>query len=117
MHPQTLSVMTLNTWGFRWPLARDRALRFGRISTHLRGAAYDIVALQEMWGGARRAMGTTALSWLKRPLSLARRGMRMQDSGLAVKLRQEFESGARVRTDLTHAFSRGVGWDLSLIHI
>lgn len=56
-------------------------------------------------------MGTTALAWLKRPLSLAQRGLRMQDSGLAVKLRQELGARARVRTDLSHPFSRGVGWD------
>ena len=54
-------LFTLNTWGFKWPLARDRKRRFQRIAAHLAERDYDVVALQEMWGGAREALGEVVL--------------------------------------------------------
>lgn len=112
MKDTELNVMSLNTWGFRWPLSKDRPLRFGRISHHLTESAYDIVALQEMWDGARETLGQTGHSWLQRPLTMTRtRGRRMVDSGLAVKLSHGLRPDANVRDDMATAFGRHQGWD------
>jgi len=111
MSQSELSVMTLNTWGFRWPLAKHRSLRFGRIAQHLNETTYDVVALQEMWDGARETLGQTALAWLQRPIEMARKGLRMHDSGLAVKLTDRLSDRAEVRADLARPYRRSVGWD------
>lgn len=49
----TFSVMTFNTWGLPAPIASSRKSRFPRISRMLDEVGVDVVALQEVWRGAR----------------------------------------------------------------
>ena len=50
-----VSVATLNTWGLPWPISSPpRAGRYPHIARYLRQAAFDVVALQEVWRGAPR---------------------------------------------------------------
>jgi len=106
----TLDLLTLNTWGFRWPLARHRKRRFARIQAHLRESSYDVVALQELWRGAPEALGDTGMAWAGRDAQ-ARRGTRMLDSGLGVKVRRGFERSVRAVKGLVRSFKHHTGWD------
>ncbi|MFO0747058.1 MAG: endonuclease/exonuclease/phosphatase family protein [Myxococcota bacterium] len=106
----TIDMMTLNTWGFRWPLARDRKHRFARINAHLRETRYDVVALQELWAGARTALGDTGLTWAADDVQ-QERGTRMLDSGLGVKVRRGVERGVNAVKSLVRSFKHHTGWD------
>lgn len=75
---ERLQVVTLNTWGLPPPLAPDRSGRLPLIEQRLREAAHDLVALQEVWSGARR--------FFEHPLHLPEAE---GDSGLALMSRQE----------------------------
>jgi len=110
MTTATLDVMTLNTWGFAWPLARDRKRRFARIAAHLNEAHYDIVLLQELWGGARAAMGENGMAWAGGEAQAAR-GVRMVESGLGVKVRRGLERSVATVKGLVRAFRQHRGWD------
>ena len=83
MTTATLDLMTLNTWGFRWPLARHRAQRFDRLQRHLAEDRYDVVLLQELWAGAKAALGETGMVWTGEDAQ-TRRGVRMVESGLGI---------------------------------
>lgn len=104
----TLDVLTLNTWGFRWPLSRHRKARFGRIQQHLRETPYDLVALQELWRGAPEALGDTGLAWAGRE-GQTQRGTRMVDSGLGVKVRRGVERSVQAVKGLVRSFKRHAG--------
>lgn len=106
----TLDVLTLNTWGFRWPLARHRKARFARIQQHLRETPYDVVALQELWRGAPETLGDTGLAWAGREGQVGRR-KRMVDSGLGFKVRRGFERSVEAVMSLVRSFRRHTGWD------
>ncbi|MCC6621768.1 MAG: endonuclease/exonuclease/phosphatase family protein [Deltaproteobacteria bacterium] len=106
----TLDILTLNTWGFRWPLARHRKARFGRIQQHLREASYDVVALQELWRGAPEVLGDTGMAWAGREGQTARK-TRMVDSGLGVKVRRGFERSVQAVMTLVRSFARHSGFD------
>jgi len=106
----TLDLLTLNTWGFRWPLARDRKTRFARINEHLREASYDVVALQELWSGAPSTLGDTGLSWAGTDLQAAR-GTRMIDSGLGVKVKNGLAKSVSAVKGLVRSFKQHRGWD------
>lgn len=106
----TFDMLTLNTWGFRWPLARHRKQRFARIAEHLRETPYDVVALQEMWAGARTALGETGLAWTADEAQ-RERGTRMLDSGLAVKVRRGVDASVRAVRGLVRSFKQHTGWD------
>lgn len=110
MTTATLSLMTLNTWGFAWPLARDRKRRFSRIAKHLAGHDYDVVALQEMWGGAREALGETGLAWVGDEARTTPR-LRMEQSGLGVKVRAGLARGVKAVKGLVRSFSHHRSWD------
>lgn len=106
----TLDLLTLNTWGFRWPLARHRKTRFARINEHLRDNLYDVVALQELWAGATTALGETGLTWSGRDAQ-AQRGLRMVDSGLGVKVRNGLAKSVSAVKGLVRSFKQHRGWD------
>jgi endonuclease/exonuclease/phosphatase family metal-dependent hydrolase len=106
----TLDILTLNTWGFGWPLARDRKRRFGRIASHLSESRYDVVALQEMWGGARETLGETGLTWVGDEARHTA-GLSMERSGLGMKVRHGLHRGARAVRELFRSFSHQRGWD------
>ncbi|TNF28951.1 MAG: hypothetical protein EP329_16845 [Deltaproteobacteria bacterium] len=107
-----LSLFTLNTWGFRWPLARHRKRRFARIASHLAETTYDVVALQELWDAAPPVLGPTGLVWARQatgtPLG---RPHGFNHSGLGVKLHPTLAPGARLVTRLITAFREHRGWD------
>lgn len=45
----TLRILSLNTWGLAFPLARDRRRRIGSIGKALDHLGLDLVGLQEVW--------------------------------------------------------------------
>lgn len=106
----TLHLMTLNTWGFRWPLARHRARRFQRINEHLREQDYDLVALQEMWNGAKETLGDTGLVWAGEEGRTSPR-LSMEQSGLGFKVRDGLKKGVRAVRSLFRSFSQQRSWD------
>lgn len=106
----TLDLLTLNTWGFRWPLARHRLTRFQRINEHLRETPYDVVALQELWDGAAATLGDTGLSWAGREAQ-TKRGTRMLDSGLGVKVKNGLAKSVSAVKGLVQSFKHHRGWD------
>ncbi len=110
MTTATLDMMTLNTWGFKWPLARHRKSRFERIAAHLNGSQYDVVLLQELWGGAREALGDSGMQWASCE-SQVDRGVRGVESGLGVKVRRGVERGVRSVKELVRSFKLHRGWD------
>lgn len=110
MHTATLDILTLNTWGFRWPLARDRDVRFARIRDHLATHRYDAVAFQELWGSSPQALGRTGFDWVGDDLDLPR-GLRRNDSGLGVKVRDGLTKGASAFKRIARAFKRATGFD------
>lgn len=103
-------LFTLNTWGFKWPLARDRKRRFQRIAAHLAEREYDVVALQEMWGGAREALGHTGLQWAGDDARHTPR-LAMERSGLGFKVKGSLHRGARAVRELFRSFTHQRGWD------
>ena len=110
MTTATLDLMTLNTWGFRWPLARHRRSRFARLAAHLRGERYDVVLLQELWSGAREALGDSGMLWTGHEAQHAP-GVRPIQSGLGVKVRRGLERSVATVKDLVRAFKQHRGWD------
>ncbi len=106
----SLELLTLNTWGFAWPLARDRKRRFSRIAKHLQARPYDVVALQEMWGGAKDTLGTTGLTWAGDDARTEPR-LRMEQSGLGMKVREGLHKGARAVRELVRSFTHHRSWD------
>lgn len=103
-----LNIMTLNVWGFSWPLARDRNLRYGRINKHLSLTHYDIVALQEVWTNASRIIAG-GLWWVKRPEEFRLRGLRISDSGLGLLVSEKLRDSTRPLA--ADGFARHRGWD------
>lgn len=110
MTTATLEMMTLNTWGFSWPLARHRTSRFKRIAAHLRDGQYDVVMLQELWGGAREALGDDGMHWATND-SQVERGVRGVESGLGVKVRRGVERSVASVKGLVRSFKQHRGWD------
>jgi len=110
MTTATLDMMTLNTWGFRWPLARDRKSRFARIAAHLAEDHYDVVLLQELWAGARQALGHNGMEWAADD-SQTTRGVRMEESGLGVKVRRGLGRSVATVKGLVRSFRQHRGWD------
>jgi|GEM_PF-1120083 len=107
-----MSLFTLNTWGFRWPLARHRKRRFARIARHLADHTYDLVALQELWDAAPPVLGQTGLVWARQATNTRlSRGHRFNDSGLGVKLSPTLAPGARLVSSLITSFREHRGWD------
>lgn len=106
----TLDMMTLNTWGFAWPLARHRRSRFERIRDHLKRERYDVVLLQELWGGAREALGDCDMSWSGLDAQVERR-VRPTDSGLGIKVRRGLERSVDSVRGLVRSFTRHRSWD------
>ena len=49
-----LNVLCTNVWGLVWPLSQDRRERLPRVYEEQDFATYDLVAVQELWRGARR---------------------------------------------------------------
>ena len=45
----TLKLLSINIWGFKWPMAEDKDLRVSKIVEFLRSSDYDIVFMQEAW--------------------------------------------------------------------
>lgn len=91
-----LRVLSANVWGLPWPIARHRSARFRRFSEHLGRHTYDLVGIQELWSGARRAL---SLENLRLP------DLGTGDSGLALAGRlassavlkvEHFASAARI---------------------
>jgi endonuclease/exonuclease/phosphatase family metal-dependent hydrolase len=56
-HAEPLTIATFNVWGLPWPIAPQRARRLRAIDGWLRDQPRDLVALQEVWRGARRHLG------------------------------------------------------------
>ena len=110
MTTATLDLMTLNTWGFRWPLARHRRSRFERIERHLGEGRYDVALLQELWRGAPEALDRSGMSWTATD-SQTDRGVRMVESGLGVKVRRGLERSVRTVRGLVRSFRQHRGWD------
>jgi endonuclease/exonuclease/phosphatase family metal-dependent hydrolase len=110
MTTATLDILTLNTWGFRWPLAKDRDLRFARIRQHLATHRYDAVAFQELWGSSPTALGDTGYAWVGDDAQLPR-GLRRNDSGLGFKVRDSLSRGADAMKRMAQAFRRAAGFD------
>ncbi len=52
-----LDVLCTNIWGLAWPLSRDRRERLPRVGLERDFQSYDLVAVQELWRGARRRVG------------------------------------------------------------
>jgi endonuclease/exonuclease/phosphatase family metal-dependent hydrolase len=67
----TLRVSSWNTWGLPAPMSKDRKARFAKIDKDLEAPDADLVALQEVWGGAKPLLPRVHL--IARP----------EDSGLA----------------------------------
>jgi endonuclease/exonuclease/phosphatase family metal-dependent hydrolase len=92
----TLTVSSWNTWGLPAPISRDRKARFERINSDLEQPEVDLVALQEVWGGAKPLLPKVQLI------------AREEDSGLA------FVSARRKLRDIAfHPFvvnGRFEGW-------
>ena len=110
MTSATLDLMTLNTWGFSWPLAKDRKRRFDRIASHLAEDRYDVVRLQELWGGARPTLGDNGMVWVAEE-SQTGKGVRPTESGLGVKVRRGLERSVATVRDLVRSFKHHRGWD------
>lgn len=110
MTTATLDMLTLNTWGFRWPLARHRRARFARIERHLGERRYDVALLQELWRGAPEALDRSGMSWTGTEAQTAR-GVRMVESGLGMKVRRGLERSARTVKGLVRSFKQHRGWD------
>jgi len=110
MTTATLDMMTLNTWGFRWPLAKHRKSRFARIAAHLDEGHYDVVLLQELWAGAREALGDNGMDWAADDTQNTR-GVRMVESGLGVKVRRGLERSVATVKGLVRSFRHHRGWD------
>jgi len=114
--PSLIELFSLNTWGFAWPLARHRSQRFQRIARHLDTHAYDVVALQELWRGARdlltghHADGDRHLPWAAEDVQVGR-DLRMQQSGLGFRVREGLREGAAAVSELVRSFSVHRGWD------
>ncbi len=49
----TLVVSSWNTWGLPAPMSKARKARFERINKDLEAPEADLIALQEVWGGAK----------------------------------------------------------------
>ena len=45
----TLKLLSINIWGFKWPMSEDKDLRVARIVEFLQSSDYDIVFTQENW--------------------------------------------------------------------
>jgi endonuclease/exonuclease/phosphatase family metal-dependent hydrolase len=111
-----IEIFSLNTWGFAWPLARHRSRRFLRIARHLDAHAYDVVALQELWRGARDLLtghhehGDRQLPWAGEEVQVGR-DLRMQQSGLGFRVRDGLRAGTAAVSELVRAFSVHRGWD------
>ena len=45
----TLKLLSINIWGFMWPMSEDRDLRVAKITEFLKSSDYDIVFMQEAW--------------------------------------------------------------------
>ena len=92
----TLVVSSWNTWGLPAPMSKDRKARFERIDKDLEAPDADLVALQEVWGGAKPLLPRVHLI------------AREEDSGLA------FVSPKRTLRDISfHPFvvsGRFEGW-------
>jgi endonuclease/exonuclease/phosphatase family metal-dependent hydrolase len=101
-----LRLLTLNTWGFRWPLGRHRDVRLARLSAHLRTNPYDLVALQELWGSSPARLGPSGLRWVDGDGPPAR-AYRRDAHGLGLQVRAGL-AAARVRIGL---YSRSAGFD------
>jgi endonuclease/exonuclease/phosphatase family metal-dependent hydrolase len=110
MTTATLDMLTLNTWGFAWPLARHRKPRFERIASHLREGDYDVVLLQELWRGAREALGDSGMSFVGEDAQ-SEPGVRPVESGLGVKVRRGLVRSVATVKDLVRAFKHHRGWD------
>lgn len=106
----TLSLMSLNTWGFAWPLAKHRSTRFKRIAAHLKAASYDVVAFQELWGGARQTLGATGMTWVGDEGRLNSH-TQMVRSGLGLKVRDQLAKGAHAIRSLVGSFPLHAGFD------
>jgi endonuclease/exonuclease/phosphatase family metal-dependent hydrolase/8-oxo-dGTP pyrophosphatase MutT (NUDIX family) len=92
----TLTVSSWNTWGLPAPISKARKARFERINSDLERSEADLVALQEVWGGAKPLLPKVQLI------------AREEDSGLA------FVSPKRKMRDIAfHPFvvnGRFEGW-------
>ena len=92
----TLVVSSWNTWGLPAPMSKDRKARFERIDKDLEAPEADLIALQEVWGGAKPLLPRVHLI------------AREEDSGLA------FVSPKRTLRDMSfHPFvvnGRFEGW-------
>lgn len=110
MTTATLDMLTLNTWGFAWPLARHRKPRFERIAQHLRDSDYDVVMLQELWRGAREALGDSGMSFCTDDAQ-TERGTRPVESGLGIKVRRGLARSVSTVKGLVRAFKQHRGWD------
>jgi endonuclease/exonuclease/phosphatase family metal-dependent hydrolase len=49
-----IEVLCTNIWGLAWPLSQHRRQRLPQIFEQQRFDTYDLVAVQELWRGARR---------------------------------------------------------------
>ena len=45
----TLKLLSINIWGFKWPMSEDKDLRVAKIIDFLRSSDHDIVFMQEAW--------------------------------------------------------------------
>ena len=102
-----LRLLTLNTWGFRWPLGRDRDLRLSRLASHLRVSDYDVVALQELWGSSPARLAGSGLGWVGQDAEVARRHRR-DAHGLGLKVRP----GVGAERTHVESFAAGASFDL-----
>ncbi|MFT7582056.1 MAG: endonuclease/exonuclease/phosphatase family metal-dependent hydrolase [Myxococcota bacterium] len=108
---QLLNVLTLNAWGFGWPLARHRAVRFERLARWLEASKHDIVGLQEMWDGARKQLNIERLNWTPAGKRRRRDRTAMTDSGLALKFSDALAAQTKASPQLLHTFGEHRGWD------
>jgi endonuclease/exonuclease/phosphatase family metal-dependent hydrolase len=88
-----LDLLTVNLWGLPWPLAREHARRKRLFRDYLAGAAYHLVAIQELWRPWHRALE------LERIVLGRSRG----DSGLALTGTLDIDGEASVRHFRSHA--------------
>ena len=45
----TLKLLSINIWGFKWPMSEEKDLRVSKIIEFLTSSDYDIVFMQEAW--------------------------------------------------------------------
>ncbi len=94
---QTFRVGTLNAWGLPFPIAPNRKGRLPAIASFLEKGGFDVVGLQEIWGGARRHLILDGLLVPSRRAS--------GDSGLALMSRHP------ATTPVVTSFQRASGPD------